>query len=186
MNPLRELAQEILIHPQGNFVTGRAMSQVRRDEVVRLVSTFQNALFSAEAGMESRRADLERIADMAVRVHKITGFFLVQGTGRAEVIIDFPILFVEKPALSWGSSLAEGDRYDAKAFPSFNAVVTNWGTQQAGDSGERYYRSAKLALSIAGSKAQRMWVNWHAEGRGLRNPVDPAMASEQPIDSVVL
>lgn len=118
---------------------------------------------------EQRRADLDRIDSMMVKVHTVTGWLDVTNAGEASVDVNFPVWFIEKPGFYFGGELADGFSPVETDFPTISVMVLRWDIETRG-LGE-YWVGATLGVVTTGAADQKVTVHWHMEGKALRNPV---------------
>lgn len=141
--------------------------------------TALNDLRSAQTGLsvEEFRSKLKQetinarsLADMAAAETKLDGEVRINGSGESTVPITFPVLFTEKPHLSFGAELIEGDALTVGFMPTISVVILGWITQESPPS-SRFYRGAKLGVVTTGVRHQKMVVHWHLNGVAMANPV---------------
>jgi hypothetical protein len=129
------------------------------------------AQFRHKGVIDQRRDDVKRIGDMTVKVTRVSGRLLVQGTGEISVSVNFPVRFTERPIFTFGGELDLSSSPVAGSFPSVSCVVVNWdkiGVVTGGSDG--HYIGATLAVTAGGSATQGMWIHWVMEGKAIRNP----------------
>lgn len=119
---------------------------------------------------EQRRTEVARKESMTVRLHRVSGFLLVEGTGEVAVEVNFPVHFTEMPGMSFGASLDDNQSATEGSYPTADVVVHQWKKAMRGQFGE-YWVGARLGVVCSGKTGQKMWVHWHAEGYAMRNPI---------------
>ena len=129
---------------------------------------------------EQRRGDLNRMEGFLVKPTRVTGFELTIGAGEVSIDVKFPVWFVEKPSMSFGGELEEGEFIQDRKFPTVSVVVVRWEKAQA-ERGGGWFVGANLAVVTTGKKDHRMWVHWQAEGKAIANPSSPGAGLDQPI-----
>lgn len=122
--------------------------------------------------IEQRRADLERIDAMSVKVTTLTGRVQLIGQGELSIDIPFQYLFSEKPVVTCGIELEENHSPLTGFFPQHHIGVAGWDRVGEVDGAfDGYYRGMTLEVWIAGQEGQVLWVHWIAIGKALSNPV---------------
>ena len=99
----------------------------------------------------------------------VTGQFRVNGQGEAQIDVTFPTRFVEKPILSFGAELIEGDSQVPGFMPWANVCVLSWTTKESPPQG-RLYLGARLGVVSGGVSFQKMMVHWSFNGKALKSP----------------
>lgn len=129
---------------------------------------------------ETRRADLARVEAALIKPTRVTGFELTHGAGEATIEVKFPVWFVQKPSMSFGGELDEGEFVEEGKFPTVSVVVVSWVMAQKERDGG-WFVGAALAVVTTGKDDQRMWVHWQAEAKAIANPSSPGSGIEQAI-----
>lgn len=113
------------------------------------------------------RAD--RLNDVAGRVFAATGEIGVIGPGEVVQDVLFPVRFIERPIVTFGAALEEGQSPVANAFPEWDAVVVGWTTD--GPKERLLFRGARIAIYTAGPDSQVLYIGYRMEGKALVNPI---------------
>lgn len=121
------------------------------------------------SAFELRRGAVERINAQGAQYYKVTGEIEVPGTGEATHTVQFPCLFSEKPAFSFGPELVPGVLVVRGSLPSGNMCVLKW-HETIRDDGTVIFSGADFAMTMTGTADQAMIFQWHMEGIGLRGP----------------
>lgn len=121
--------------------------------------------------VEQRRAEIGRVQDTTVKLHRNTGFVTVQDPGEVALDVNFPIWFVERPGMAFGGELAEGHSAEETNFPTVSVVVLRWITKTRGDL-STWWTGATLGIVTTGREGHKMVVHWHAEGKAMVNPLN--------------
>src|SRR5690348_16913053 len=121
--------------------------------------------------IELRRGEIERMGNQSAQYYKVSGEIEVVGPGEAAISVLFPVLFVDKPAFSFGSALNPGSVVTIGSLPTCTVVVLVW-HERVREDGSIMYVGAQFAIVTTGPSDQVMLVQWHMEGVGLRGPVD--------------
>lgn len=120
--------------------------------------------------VEHHRRRSEQIQEFTVKQHRVTHFIDVDGAGEVSVDVNFPVKFIEKPAISSGAAeLRDGEVLTAGQFPTANCTVVKWVLDEL-DETRVYYVGAQLGVVTTGPESQKLTVHVSMEGRALRNP----------------
>lgn len=138
------------------------------------------ANFRHKGVIDQRRDDVNRINDMTVKVTRVTGRFLVVGTGEVAVDLPFPVVFSERPNFGHGAELDEAFSAVAGTYPTGTATVVGW-TRQDPDVSEFRYTGCRLAIVTTGASGQQMWIHYAFEGKAMRNPLSQFDSLESPL-----
>jgi hypothetical protein len=115
---------------------------------------------------ESLRSEHDRQASVYGMVRAVSGFILCNGAGELQIEVNFPVRFVEKPAMTFGGELDVNQPVEAGNFPTISVVVTRWILEEL-DELRTYFVGASLAVVSTGVANQRMWGHWTATGAAL-------------------
>lgn len=124
---------------------------------------------------ERRRADLDRIDAFSIKTTRVNGFQLVKGAGEVIVDVPFPVLFTERPSMSFGAHMDDGEQPEALNLPTVSTVVLSWLKAHedrvgGGQGTPGWFSGARLAIVTTGRTNHKVWVHWQAEGKAIRNP----------------
>jgi hypothetical protein len=100
----------------------------------------------------------------------LTGEFLIKNSGEKRVPIDFPIAFSEKPLITFGAEVQEGDVIVDGFFPTVSVIVSRWITVE-NPPFSRIYRGCELAVVVTGAPTQKVIVQWQLTGVAFGNPI---------------
>jgi hypothetical protein len=112
-----------------------------------------------------------RINDFTARTYTVSGQFLMNGAGEVAKDISFPVLFTEKPLLSFGADLAEGSHVTIGGFPTVSVVVQSY-VKQARNSQADNYSGARILCVTTGQHDQSVWIHYQFTGLALVNPLN--------------
>lgn len=129
-------------------------------------------MYNIRRGLEQRRGDIAQVSDSSAKIHKINGRVLITGRGTLEASFDvnFPVAFMDIPAVYFGCIMPDNLSATIGRMPTMTSQVLRWVSDYR--LGARFlYRGATIGVVITDSPGQ-MWVNWHAEGVALRNPIE--------------
>jgi hypothetical protein len=112
----------------------------------------------------------EASAAAAAGPTQLTGEFLMMGAGEKRIPVDFPIVFSEKPLLTFGAEVQEGSAVLDGSFPTVSVVVGKWFTREAPPF-SRLFIGAELLVVTTGITTQQTIIHWHLSGLGLTNPI---------------
>lgn len=121
--------------------------------------------------IESRRGEIERKRAAGAQYFKVSGEIEVDGVGETAISVSFPVLFVDKPAYSFGPELYPGQVTVIGNLPTASCTVLLW-HHRVRDDGSNIYTGAQFAIVTTGPTGQAMIIQWHMEGIGLRGPVE--------------
>lgn len=122
-----------------------------------------------QRGLENRRTNESRIHEQTVKIHKLQGRVLIQGSGESSINVTFPVTFTTRPGFSFGSEIAENVPPTGGNFPSVTAAVARWDKVEKLP-GVFHYNGAVITIVILGNPGY-MYVHWHMEGKAFRNPI---------------
>lgn len=122
------------------------------------------------SAIERRREELTRMADFSIRPTRIAGFDKVVDPGEVLFEVNFPVWFVERPAMSFSGELPEGVAPVDGKFPTVSVVVARWKKSLPDRPDGGFYSGAFLAVVTTGHAGLEMLVHWQAEGKAMRNP----------------
>jgi hypothetical protein len=120
---------------------------------------------------ERRRGDVEQVNNAGAQYFKVSGIIEVIGPGEATISISFPVLFVDKPAFSYGPEVGSGQPTTIGNLPKCSVVVIAWDERVRND-GSVIYVGVQYAILTEGPADQVLFLQWHMEGVGLRDPID--------------
>ncbi|MDQ6949847.1 MAG: hypothetical protein M3256_27255 [Actinomycetota bacterium] len=125
--------------------------------------------------LEQRRNDLGRLDEFSIKTTRVSGFQLVQKAGEVIVDVSFPVLFTERPAMSFGAHMDDGQVPEALNLPTVSTVVLSWIKAHeervgGGNGTPGWFSGARLAIVTTGRADHKVWVHWQAEGKAVRNP----------------
>jgi len=125
--------------------------------------------------LEQRRNDLDRLDSFTIKTTRVNGFQLVQKAGEVIVDVSFPVLFTERPAMSFGAHMDDGQVPEALNLPTVSTVVLSWIKAHedrvgGGNGSPGWFSGARLAIVTTGRADHKVWVHWQAEGNAVRNP----------------
>lgn len=130
---------------------------------------------------QQRQAAQQRASNAQARVFRIHGFIAVSGTGMSTQDVNFPVRFLELPALSFSWSLEDGQQLQQANFPRVDVGVARW-LYEEHPMQVRYYAGAQLAITASGRGDQKLIVHWQAEGRTIGTL---GAAADQTADGVL-
>lgn len=132
--------------------------------------------------VESRSDKIKRIDSMTVKVQKVSGRVLINGSGEVSVFVPFAVNFIERPVFNYGGELDENERATAGRYPTISAVVVNWSkVKEIEGATEGYYIGSDVAVYTTGQTEQRIWLHYSFEGKAIRNPVVDPGDLEEPL-----
>lgn len=126
--------------------------------------------------VRNREAAMKRNNDAVGREHVVKGQFMVDGTGESVAVLNFPVLFIEKPIATFGWELYPGQGLTAGEFPTASTGVADWALIEK--TPRVYYVGATVATVSTGPTGQRLFINYRFEGRAITNPVNPTETSD--------
>lgn len=124
---------------------------------------------------EARRGEVERSQSVRGGVFRLLGFQDLSKAGETTAEVNFPVWFLERPAISGGGELADNESLVDGEFPRWNVGVHKWITTEQGGVGATglvtMYKGAIFIFVAEGPEAMRSTIHWQLEGRALRNPL---------------
>ena len=118
----------------------------------------------------SRVHDRLALDDMAGTYRVLHGQFMINSAGEAEVEIDFPFKFTEKPLMSFGFEMRDGEPYVRGQMATGSAMVIDWKTEERPPL-NRFYTGCTLGVVTSGLQYQKMIGVFHASGMAFTNPM---------------
>ena len=111
---------------------------------------------SGRPAAERRRRDLEQVQGAVSAESIVKGRLTVVGGGDVAVDINFPVLFTEKPHMTFGGEVKGTVDASAGAFPTISVLVGQWRLAVPDESDDRsfcrrFYIGAQLLVAIDGS-----------------------------------
>jgi hypothetical protein len=100
----------------------------------------------------------------------LTGEFLLKNAGEKRVPIDFPVAFSEKPLITFGAEVQEGDVIIDGYFPTVSVIVSKWITRE-NPPFSRLYIGCELAIVTSGAPTQKLIIHWQLSGVAFGNPI---------------
>lgn len=125
-----------------------------------------------EVAVEQRRATLRRAEDAVIKPTRVSGFEKTVGAGEVSVTVKFPVWFVQRPSMSFGAELEEGQFVQDLLFPTVSVVVIKW-TKKYPERAGGYYVGCVLACVTTGKEDQRVVIHWQAEAKAMSIPSQP-------------
>lgn len=135
---------------------------------------------SAQQPFERRRGEVERSESMYGRVFTVVGFIELNGCGEALVDVNFPVWFIERPAIGGAGEVGEGAVLTGANYPIFSVGAVKWVTEDK-PGGARYYTGAQLAVVVLGPSNQKSVIHWQAQGKALVAPLNDAGSTDDTI-----
>jgi len=109
----------------------------------------------------------------------VEGTFLVDGSGEAVKIVNFPIKFINRPVFTTGGELHLDTTPVPGQYPTMSCVINRWATEQHAGFSKMYFVGAQLLVVTTGPATQRLWVHWRASGVAIVNPaVEHSLTSD--------
>lgn len=118
--------------------------------------------------------------EFLARPYVLQGEFLVQGVGEAIKDISFPVSFIERPHVYFGSNLAENQESIEGYYPIVQGTVLSYVTREEGIE-KRFFDGAKIVAISSGVDTQQIWLNYMFIGMALVNPA----GGQGTVDGVV-
>ena len=106
---------------------------------------------------------------MAADITTLTGEIRVNGAGESRAQITFPLKFSQKPSLSFGGEIIEGDAILDGFMPTVNVVVLGWRTEERPPT-SRLYIGADLGVVLGGVNHQKAIIHWTLVGKAITSP----------------
>ncbi len=128
-----------------------------------------NYIQNFQSQINTTNVDKKGQNDFSATPTAIIGQFRVNGQGEAQIDVTFPTRFVEKPILSFGAELIEGDSQVPGFMPWANVIVLSWTTKEIPPTG-RAYTGARLGVVSGGVSFQKMNIHWKFNGKALKSP----------------
>src|SRR5687767_3614383 len=100
-----------------------------------------------QRAFESRRGEVERVAQLGVQIYTVTEFVQVDGTGQNIGDVNFPVQFIEKPSFWSGFVMGPNEAVDADDIPRTSALVLEWIVRRAVPDGF-YYTGARIGYVV--------------------------------------
>lgn len=132
-----------------------------------------------ERGLQGRQDDKDRVKDQGTKIYKLHGKIKVNGDGQASATVAFPVVFGSIPAFSSGFHLDEHQVPDARQFPIVNTGIYSWDKIATAITGVYLYTGCTMTIVTEGNP-RFLWVHWHIEGMGYRNPVVNSSLAQDP------
>lgn len=119
--------------------------------------------------MQQQEVNKRGQRDMAADKMFLSGEIRVAGAGESKAYITFPVKFSEKPHLSFGAEVTEGDALAPGFMPSVSVVILGWTTQERPPT-SRLYTGAQLGIVTEGVFHQKLVVHWNLIGTAITSP----------------
>lgn len=104
----------------------------------------------------------------------------VRGSGETRTVIDFPVLFSEKPIFTFGGELTGNSTPEATNYPVISVMVIGWKTIERSDQ-RTYYAGCEVAIVTLGKENQRVIAHCLFEGMAFRDPTVGSTSLTDPI-----
>lgn len=108
--------------------------------------------------------------DMRAGYTNLAGEIRVNGAGESSLPITFPVKFTEKPLLTFGAEVIEGDAIRSGFMPWANVIVLSWITEEIPPV-TRLYTGANLGVVSGGVPHQKMAIHWNLSGKAVADPI---------------
>lgn len=122
-----------------------------------------------QLAIEQRRGQVERGRQSQGGLFRLSYTFNVTGAGEAEREINFPVWFVNPPALSHGGEVEATTVLESGNFPWSSVMACGYSTQLR--AGVTYYVGCRVLLVMGGTPEQKGTLHFHVEGQALQGPV---------------
>jgi len=126
-------------------------------------------MHNLRSGLNAEATTRRSQNDFQATATTVTGQFRVNGQGEAQIDVTFPAKFVEKPMLSFGAEVIEGDSQVPGFMPWANVCVLHWVTKESPPTG-RLYMGARLGVVSGGVSFQKMMIHWTFSAKALKSP----------------
>jgi len=111
-----------------------------------------------------------RVNEFLTKPTSVTGRELTMNAGEVIIPITFGVWFIERPNVTFGGELDDGDFVEAGAFPTVSGVIVRWTRQKPERNNGGYFVGAEVCCVTTGRDEQRIWLHWRAEGKAMANP----------------
>jgi hypothetical protein len=109
-------------------------------------------------------------SDAAAGQTRLSGQLMLSNPGEKSISVTFPFSFADKPLLSFGGEMRDGDIPVDGNFPTVSVVVGGWSTVD-NPPYSRLYTGCKLLIVTTGPPQQRLYVHWHLDGIGYSSNI---------------
>lgn len=132
---------------------------------------------SIQSIVQKQNMRRSQVADSVADYSVVTGIVELSGTGQGYAEINFPVVFTEKPTVSFGYELG-GSR--SVFVPSCSAVVNAWTGKELKSGGFRY-SGCTVGVVVAAEISTLSYLHFTFAGIAFRNPVSPSMDVKETI-----
>lgn len=122
--------------------------------------------------------DRSRQSQMAIMV--VEAQTKIAGSGEVAIDIKFPVVFAEKPHLSFGHELGPNQSPEATNFPVCSVTVLRWTTRELTDQ-RTFYVGATIGVVALGRENMRSVVHTTFRALAFRDPTMGPVALNEPI-----
>lgn len=126
--------------------------------------------FDIPSGLEYRRAEIERVADIGGGMFRCDFFVDLKTPGEFISQLGFGVRFVEKPMMTTGFDVGLGQQLPPGKFPVVTGGVYVWKSGRRPDNGLPFYDGCTLCIVATGSKDLVSTLHVSFAGKALRNP----------------
>lgn len=121
--------------------------------------------------LDTRRRNIQTIQNERASPYVVSGLLEMQGIGSVQTSVDFPIAFVNKPAITFGSEWIAGSITPVLP-PVISATLMSWFLDQRGpqdpNSPLAIFRGASIMVVASGPSNSHFYLHWSATGLAFR------------------
>jgi hypothetical protein len=132
------------------------------------------------AAIESTKATEDRVAGATIDRAEVEVRLRLKGSGEVNAEVTFPVVFSERPFMTFGHELELNHSPEATNFPVCSATVLRWITKER--SGDRvYYVGCDVGVVALGKASMESYALLLFKGKAFRGPTIQAPGAEDTI-----
>lgn len=121
--------------------------------------------------LRNAQQSIHDASTMQAKQTSLSGQYMINGAGEAIVEVYFPVRFVEKPLVTFGFEMKDGEVYIPGQMATGSGVVLDWITEEKPPV-SRIYIGCVIGAVTTGQKYQKMIGVWQANGVAYTDPVE--------------
>jgi hypothetical protein len=126
---------------------------------------------------QNARVTQETRSENSAGQTRLSGQLMLSNPGEKSISVTFPFSFADKPLLSFGAEMRDGDEPVNGNFPTVSVVIGGWTTVD-NPPYSRLYTGCKLLVVTTGPSQQRLFIHWHLDGIAYSNDIASEINNE--------
>lgn len=131
---------------------------------------YHAALNQAQKQIRNAKSSEIEVASVEAAQTHLSGEFMINSVGESKVDVLFPVVFTQKPLITVGFELKEGEDYVDGFMPTGTGMVLRWNTKRKPPISQ-FFVGCTIGVVVTGEQHHKFIGIWHATGLALTDPV---------------